>query len=101
MSWVNLFFNKFAAPVAQQTAEPAGPLKRKYPKPTGYKKYTYSEIAKHSTPDDAWVIVDDGEGPKVYDVSAMKHPGVSSGSHWSYFGCRGCLPGCGLLAIWL
>lgn len=69
VSWLTTFFAKFAAPVVAE--KPAGPVTRKFPKPSGYHKYTLAQVAEHNTPEDAWVVVD-GE---VYDVSAMKHPG--------------------------
>lgn len=72
VSWLTTFFAKFAAPVVAE--KPAGPVTRKFPKPSGYHKYTLAQVAEHNTPEDAWVVVD-GE---VYDVSAMKHPGVKT-----------------------
>jgi len=68
-SWLSTFVAKFAAPVVAE--KPKGPLKRKFAKPSGFGKYSLAQVAQHSTPEDAWIVVDG----QVYDVSAMKHPG--------------------------
>lgn len=66
LGFLSVFGTKYASAVKAEER-----VQRRYPKPTGYKNYTYAEVAKHTSKDDAWVII---EG-QVYDVSGMAHPG--------------------------
>lgn len=78
-AFVSVFITKYlsgkntsgdAVPKAHAVLKPEARV-RAYPKPSGYNKYTYAEVAKHTSPTDAWLVVED----KVYDVSCMQHPG--------------------------
>jgi cytochrome b involved in lipid metabolism len=74
--WVSLFTSKYAKPMATATGGVVkAPVLRRAPrvKPgeLNVPVFTYAEVAQHSTPDDAWVVI---EG-SVYEISNMAHPG--------------------------
>lgn len=68
MTWLRSFLSKFAVP-AKAVSKPAKARKA----PSGDGSYTWADVAKHSLPDDAWMVIE-GE---VYDVSGFgeRHPG--------------------------
>lgn len=68
--FVDMFATKWGVK-GTDVKEPVKPYKPK-PKPA-YASYTEAEVAKHNTPDDAWLIIDG----KIYDVSGwgVQHPG--------------------------
>jgi hypothetical protein len=74
-SWVSLFTSKYAKPMATATGGAVkGPVRRVprvQPGQPNVPVFTYAEVAQHSTPDDAWVVI---EG-SVYEISGMAHPG--------------------------
>ena len=69
MTWLRTFLNKFGTGAQKKLSKPVA---KKVV--TGDGVYTWAEVAKHNTPDDAWMVID-GE---VYDVSGFgeRHPGA-------------------------
>eukprot|EP01113_Clastostelium_recurvatum_P044465 TRINITY_DN7512_c0_g1_i3.p1 TRINITY_DN7512_c0_g1~~TRINITY_DN7512_c0_g1_i3.p1 ORF type:complete len:142 (-),score=36.37 TRINITY_DN7512_c0_g1_i3:55-480(-) len=66
-------------PAAKAAAKPP---KKKFTPPTEFKKFTVSEVAKHSSTDDAWIIVDD----KVYDVTSYVEEHMGGDAILNYVG---------------